>query len=146
MKVVLLQDVKGLGNADEVKEVSEGYAHNFLFPKHLAVIAKEQTLKELNDKKRRQSKEAEEELKDQQELANRLDGLEIMIKEKASDGGVLYAAVGPNKIIQELNKRGLKVDKNQIENKTVKQAGDYSFKIKLHHGLEAEITVRVETL
>lgn len=146
MKVVLLQEVKGLGKIDEIKEVSEGYARNFLFPKHLAVVAKDKALKELNDKKNKQSKEAEEDLKLQQNLAAKLDGLEIVIKEKASEGGVLYAAVGHAKIMQELGKRGIKIDRNQLENKPIKKSGEYSIKAKLRHGLEAEITVRVETL
>lgn len=146
MKVVLLQEVKGLGKMDEIKEVSEGYARNFLFPKHLAVIAKEKALKELNEKKMRQSKEAEHDLKMQQDLAARIDGMEINIKEKASEGGALYASIGHAKIMQELGKRGFKLDRKQLENKTIKKAGEYPIKVKLHHGLEAEITVRVETL
>lgn len=146
MKVVLLQAVKGLGKIDEIKEVNEGYARNFLFPKHLAVIAKEKALKELSDKKIRQSKEAEEDLKMQQTLAAKLDGVEIVVKEKASESGILYAAVGQAKIMQELGKRGIKIDRNQLENKSIKKSGEYPIKIKLRHGLEAEITVRVETL
>lgn len=146
MKVVLLQEVKGLGKADEIKEVSEGYARNFLFPKHWAVIAKDKTLKELSDKKLKQSKDAEADLKLQQDLAAKLDGIEINIKEKASEAGVLYAAVGQAKIMQELAKRGIKIEKNQLENKTIKKSGEYAVKVKLRHGLEAEITVRVETL
>ncbi len=146
MKVVLLQEVKGLGKADEIKEVSEGYARNFLFPKHWAVIAKDKALKELSDKKVKQSKDAEADLKMQQDLAAKLDGVEIHIKEKASEAGVLYAAVGQAKLMQELNKRGLKIERTQLENKTIKKAGEYPVKVKLRHGLEAEITVRVETL
>ena len=146
MQVVLLQDVKGIGKTDEIKDVSEGYARNFLFPKHLAVVAKDKALKELADKKHKQTKEAEMDLKEQQDLAAKLDGLDFAIKEKASEAGVLYAAVGAVKILQELNKRGIKVEKNQIENKIIKKAGDYTIKIKLRHGLEAEISVRVETL
>ena len=146
MKVVLLQDVAGIGRADDIKEVSEGYARNFLFPKHMAVVAKDKALKELSDKKVKQAKDAEMDLKEQQDLAGRLDGFDITIKEKASEAGVLYAAVGATKILQELNKRGVKIEKSQVENKIIKKAGDYTVKIKLRHGLEAEISVRVETL
>lgn len=146
MKVVLLQEVKGLGKTDEIKEVNEGYARNFLFPKHLAVVAKDKALKELSDKKIKESKEAEADLRMQQDLAAKLDGIEINIKEKASDAGVLYAAVGHAKIMQELGRRGIKIDRNQLSNTTIKKAGEYPIKVKLRHGLEAEITVRVEIL
>lgn len=146
MKVVLLQEVKGLGKADEIKEVNEGYARNFLFPKHWAVIARDKALKELSDKKLKQSKDAEADLKMQQDLAAKLNGVEIHIKEKASDAGVLYAAIGHAKIMQELGRRGIKIERNQLGNTTIKKAGEFPVKVKLRHGLEAEITVRVETL
>lgn len=146
MKVVLLQDVKGIGKADEIKEVAEGYARNFLFPKHLAVVALDKNIRELKDRKQKEAKDAEVELREQQSLADRLNGMELVIKEKASDAGVLYAAVGPQRIHQELTKKGIKLEKSQVENKTIKTAGENSFKVKLRHGIETKIAVRVETL
>ncbi len=146
MKVVLLQDVKGIGKADEIQDVSEGYARNFLFPKHLAVQALDKNIKELSDRKRKESKEFERELNESQGLAGRLDGLEIFIKEKASEAGVLYASVGAQRLAQELHKHGFKIEKNQIENLSIKKAGEYTINIKLNHGLEAQIVVRVETV
>lgn len=146
MKVVLLQDIKGMGKIDEIKEVNEGYARNFLFPKHLAVLASEKNIRELNERKHKEAKKSEYELQNLQELADRLNGLEIVLKEKVSEAGILYAAVGQQRVANELNKRGIKLDKNQIENVTIKKAGEYSVKIKLSHGLEAEVTLRVETL
>lgn len=146
MQVVLLQDVKGVGKGDEIKEVSEGYARNFLFPKHLAVQALDKNIKELGERKRKESKESERELQELQGLAGRLDELEIVVKEKASDTGILYASVGPQRLAQDLQKRGFKVTKNQIQNLNIKKAGEYRVKVKLNHGLEAQITVRVETL
>lgn len=145
MKVVLLQDVKGIGKADEIREVSEGYARNFLFPKHLAVQALEKNIRELSDRKRKESKESERELQELQGLAGRLEGLEILVKEKSSEAGVLYASVGQQRLAQELHKRGFKIEKNQIENLSIKKAGEYMVNIKLNHGLEARIVVRVET-
>ncbi len=146
MQVVLMQDVKGVGKTDEIKEVSEGYARNFLFPKHLAVQALEKNIKEVSERKRKESRESERELQELQGLAGRLDDLELLIKEKASETGVLYASVGPQRLSQELNKRGFKIDKNQIQNLNIKKAGEYSVGVKLSHGLEGQITVRVETL
>jgi len=146
MQVVLLQDVKGVGKADEIKEVNEGYARNFLFPKHFAVQALDKNIKELGDRKRKETKESERELQELQGLAGRLDGFEISIKEKSSEAGILYASVGPQRLAQELNKRGFKIEKNQIENLNIKKSGEYTVNVKLNHGLEAQIRVSVETL
>ncbi|MFA6547909.1 MAG: 50S ribosomal protein L9 [Candidatus Magasanikbacteria bacterium] len=146
MKVVLLQDVKGVGKADEITEVSEGYARNFLFPKHLAVHALEKNIKELSERKHKEVKSAEKELKELQSLAGRLDGVEIVVKEKASEAGILYASIGSQRLAQELHKRGFKIEKNRIENLNIKKSGEYKVKVKLNHGLEAQIMVRVETL
>ncbi len=146
MKVVLLQDIKGVGKTDEIKEVNEGYARNFLFPKHFAVQALNKNIKELDDRKRKEAKESERELQELQGLAGRLDGFEILIKEKASEGGILYASIGPQRLVQELNKRGFKIEKNQIKNLNIKKAGEYTVNIKLNHGLEAQVRINVETL
>lgn len=146
MQVILLQDVKGVGNADQIKDVSEGYARNFLFPKHLAIQVSNKVLHELAAKKIRLAKEEESVLHEQQDLAEKIDTIGLYLKEKASEAGVLYAAVGPQRISQELYKKGIKINKNQIENKMIKEAGEHRFKVKLPHGLEAELSVVVETL
>jgi large subunit ribosomal protein L9 len=144
MKVALLQNVAGLGKADEIKNVSDGYARNFLFPKHLAVQVNDHVLNEIKVRKNKADKEVELDLKEQQNLASRLDGIELVIKEKASATGVLYASVNPQKISTELAKLKFNIDKSQIENKQVKEAGSYEYKIKLRHGLEPRINVVVE--
>ncbi len=146
MKVVLLQNISGMGKVDEIKEVNEGYAHNFLFPKHLAVQASEKNIRELNERKRKEAKNSEYELRGLQELAEHLNNIEIVFKEKASETGVLYAAVGQQRVVDELSKRGIKLNKNQVENLMIKKAGECSVKIKLNHGLEAELSLRVEIL
>lgn len=143
MKVVLLQKVPDLGNLDEIKEVADGYARNFLFPKHLAVQASAQVLAQRSAKHKRLAKEVENELHTEQSLAARVDGLEIEIKEKASDKGQLYAAVTATRIANELKKMGLAVNKEQIIGGPFKEAGEYPVKIKFRHNLEVEITVIV---
>lgn len=141
MRVILIADVPGLGRVDDVKDVAEGYAANFLFPRHLAVLASAKTLKELSDVRQRREKEAERELKDLQSLASRLDGLPLVFTEKINEAGLLYAAIGPQKIADALNKHGFEVNKNQIESKPFKQPGEYAVAVKLKHGLEAGINL-----
>jgi len=143
MKVVLIQNVPGLGKIDEIKDVAEGYARNFLFAKNLAIPATSKALGDIESRHARKVKEYERDLKDQQALAGKIDGWEINMTEKASAGGMLYAAIGPQKISDIMKKSGFLIDKNQISLKPIKEAGEYKAKIKLRHGLEAEITVFV---
>ncbi len=141
MKVILLQKVPGLGDIDQVKEVADGYARNFLFPRHLAVQATATTLADMAAHKKKEAKQAERDLHEQQTLAEKLEGLAIEIKEKVSEKGQLYAAVGPARVVTELAKRGLTVERNQIQMKPIKEAGEFEALVKLRHGLEATVNI-----
>jgi len=143
MKVILLQDVGDLGRVDEVKEVADGYARNFLFARHLAVPASQSLIAERDTRKVRQARHAEKDLQEQQTMAERLEGYELEISAKASESGQLYAAVGPQKVAEALQNKGFNVQKNQISMKSIKEAGEHEATIKLGHGLESNITVVV---
>lgn len=143
MKVVLLQKVPGIGDIDDVKEVADGYARNFLFPQHLAVQASVSVISQIAAHKKKVGKEAENDLREQQSLADRLDGLTIEIKEKVSDKGLLYAAVGPQRLVEELKKRGIVVTKAQIAMKPIKEEGEFTVPVRLRHGLEASVSIIV---
>ncbi len=146
MKVVFIQNVPKIGKIDDIKEVSEGYARNFLFAKNLAVPATPKMLAEIKARKTKQVKNVEEELRHQQELAEKLDGHEVVIKEKTSAVGALYASVGPQKISEVLKKTGFNVDKNQIVMKPIKDVGQFSAKVKFSYGLESEIHIVVSKI
>lgn len=141
MRVILLKAVKGLGKPDDVKDVAEGYARNFLFPNNLAVQATDKAVKEIGDAKKRVEKKTAEDLHIQQSLAGQLDGVEVEINEKANEKGILYAAVTPQKISVALKKIGFVVSDSQIQVRSLKNTGSFPVKIKFGHGLEAEITV-----
>lgn len=146
MKVILLKKVSGLGNVDDVKEVADGYARNYLFPNNLAVQATSFSEKERENRKERLVKKAVTDLNVQQQLASELEGLEIEILEKANENGVLYAAVSPQKIVKSLQKLGYKVTPEQVQAKPIKEIGEKRVVLKLGHGLEAEITVIIQPL
>ena len=114
MQVIFIQNVAGIGKIDDVKEVSEGYARNFLFAKNLAVPATKQLLVDLKSRQTRKVKDDEKELRDQQSVADKLEGFELILKEKIGSGGTLYAAVGPQKIAEALGRKGFKINKDQI--------------------------------
>jgi large subunit ribosomal protein L9 len=146
MKVILLQKVAGVGEAEEVKEVADGYARNFLFPHHLAVQASSSAVHDLGTKQKKRSKDAEIELHQQEQLAGQLDGLEIEIKQKVNDQGLLYAAVGSQKVAEVLKQMGYEVDKQYIETPSIKELGEFKVRVHLRHGLEAELLVHVNPL
>lgn len=146
MKVILLQNVPNVGKLDEVKEVSEGYARNFLFPRHLAVQASPKALKDITAHQDRLKKDTEKELQREQAVAARLDGFEIVFKEKASDKGALYAAVTPTKIADQLVAKGFAVTKDAIKVKPIKECGTFPATVAMGHGLEAHIHITVSKI
>ncbi|OGH68327.1 MAG: 50S ribosomal protein L9 [Candidatus Magasanikbacteria bacterium RIFCSPLOWO2_02_FULL_44_11] len=141
MKVILVQDVKGVGRAEEVKEVADGYARNFLFPHHLAIPASGKAIADITAKHHRQDKQVKNDLKREQALASKIDGFELDLQEKANEQGVFYAAVTPEKIAAALDKVGYKVKLDKIVTKPIKKPGAYQIKILFSHGLESTITV-----
>lgn len=143
MQIILIQNVSGLGKIDEVKEVNDGYARNFLFAKNLAAPATTRMLADLTARKHKQVKASEQELREQQSMADKLEGLEVEFKEKAEKNGALYAAVGPQKLADALAGKGFKINKDQILMNPAKGAGEHKAKIKFKHGLEANLTVIV---
>ena len=146
MKVIFLQDVPRVGKKYDVKEVNDGYATNFLFPNHLAISASPKSLSDLKNDRARRAKASEEELKTQQSLASRLDGLPVTITEKTNEAGFLYAAVTAQKISDALKKMGFDVSKNDITVKSIKEPGEYGARVKLRHGLEAKLSLVVTAI
>lgn len=145
MKVILLQDIENIGKKYEIKEVKDGYARNFLFPKKLARIADKKTLAWLEMQKEIQSQKQEEELKNIQDFASQIDGLELVIPVKVEEEtNQTFGSVNSQKIAEKLKESGFNIKKNQILLETpIKEPGEYPIKIKLDHNLESEIRVIV---
>lgn len=147
MKVILLQNIDNLGKKYEVKKVKAGYAKNFLIPKGLAKEATKENLEWLKIQKEKESEKAEKELKEFQALASKLDGQEITFNLRIGEDNKLFGSVNTLKICQELEDLGFKIKKSQIELASpIKELGEFPLKIKLPHGLEAEIRVIVEKM
>lgn len=145
MKVIFLKDVKGTAKKGEIKEVSDGYARNFLMKQGLAIMATDAELKKIDGQAKKKAKQMESDLAEQQKKAARLDGGEMEIYAKVSAGGTLYAAINDEKLVQFIKKElGVKVEAKQIKLKNpIKELGDYDVKIIFSHGLEADIKVTV---
>ena len=144
MRVIFLQDVDKVGKKYEVKEVKDGYARNFLIPNNLAKIATREVLKWLEVQKEIEEKKAEEELKKIQELASKIDGVEIIISVKIGDKEQLFEKITPQKISEKLKELGFEIHKNQINlPQPIEELGEFPVKIKFKHNLEPEITIIV---
>lgn len=145
MKVVFLQDVHGSGKKDEIKNVSDGYARNFLLKKNLAKQIDDIGIKALKEKEEKEKRKMAFELKESQKMAEKLDGEDVSISGKVNDKGVLYAAIKPEEIAEAIQKEyKLSVSPEQIiiEN-PIKELGEHIVTIEFKHGLEAELTVFV---
>ncbi|MCK4520392.1 50S ribosomal protein L9 [Candidatus Parcubacteria bacterium] len=144
MRVILLQDIEKIGKKYEIKEVADGYARNFLMPKGLVKLATEKNLKWLSVQKETLEKKSEEELKNIQDTATKIDGLEITITVKTGKEKQLFESITAQKISDKLKELGFEIKKSQIDLKEpIKEIGEYPIKIKLEHNLEAEIRVIV---
>lgn len=146
MKVIFLQDVENVGKRDEVKDVAEGYARNFLFPRALAELADDRALTMLEERKVRRQREAEEELKRAQALAQQLDGLELKFVQRAGEDGKLFGSVTKAMITEKINELGHgEIKKEAVGlDEAIKEVGEYPIAISLEHGLEANVRVVVE--
>ncbi len=145
MKVILLQNVKGLGKKDDMVEAAEGYARNFLIPKKLAVLADNKAQNELKGRVSSQQFKIEEERKAAKALAEKLNSTVVKIRSASGADGRLYGAVTSKDIAEALAKEhGITVDKRKLEiADTIKNYGTYSVTVKLYTDVSAKFTVVV---
>jgi len=144
MKVIFLQDVKGQGKKGEIKEVSEGYARNFLLPKGVVQIATEGAKKTLNQQVASAQKKKDNEKKEAQELAARLSELTLIIKAKAGEGGRLFGAITSKQISEALEQQKISVDKRKIElEEPIRALGVTKVTVKLYPDVKGTLSVQV---
>lgn len=144
MKVVLKQDVKGLGKKGELVNASDGYARNFLFPKNLAVEANAQNMTELKNREQAAKYKIETDTAEAKKNAERMSGKTISLTAKAGQNGKLFGSITAKEIAEKIEKEfGIKTDKRKITVEDIKQFGTYEFEIKLYTGVSAKLFVRV---
>lgn len=144
MKVILLQDVKGLGKKGELCNASDGYARNFLFPKKLAVEADNTALNDLKNRESAAAHHKQEEIDAATETAKKLDGKSVKIFAKAGSNGKLFGSVTSKEIAAEIKKTlGIEIDRKKMNVADIKNFGEYTAEIKLYKGINAKITVVV---
>lgn len=146
MKVILLQDVKSLGKKDDVVDVSDGYAKNFLFTKKLGVEANSKNLNDLKLKKANDEKVAAQNLQDAKELADLIAEKTVVVRLKAGEGGKTFGSVSNKEISEEAKaQHGLEIDKKKIViSDPIKSIGTYEVTVKLHPKVTGTLKVKVE--
>ena len=145
MKVILRQDVKGVGKAGAIAEVAEGYARNYLLPRGIAQEATAGNLTQIAGRKAAAAKRDEKLLAETKELAMRIEAQPVQVTAKAGERGKLFGAVTNTQIAEALNAlHGADIDRHKIEIvETIKATGDHPGIVRLPLGVQARITIRV---
>ncbi|BDG49230.1 MULTISPECIES: 50S ribosomal protein L9 [Parageobacillus] len=145
MKVIFLKDVKGKGKKGEIKNVADGYANNFLFKQGLAIEATPANIKALEAQKRREQRQAEEELAKAKELKEKLEQITVQLTAKAGEGGRLFGSITSKQIAEALQtQHQIKIDKRKIElEDAIRSLGFTNVPVKLHPEVTATLKVHV---
>ena len=143
MKIILKEDVSGLGYKDDVVEVKNGYGRNYLIPTGKAVIATPSALKVLAENQRQRAHKLAKIKADAEALAAQLKDLKLTIGAKTSETGTIFGSVNSLQIADALEKLGFNVDRKLIEIEPVKEVGNYIANVKLHKEVSVEIPFEV---
>lgn len=146
MKIILKQDIAKLGFTNDVIEVKNGYARNYLIPKGYAIQATEQNIKILNEVLKQKAHKAEKIKNDAEEIAAKLDGLSLKIGAKAGTSGKIFGSVNSMQVADALkDQAGVEIDRKKIvvDGDNIKELGEYTATINLHREVKAEIKFEV---
>lgn len=146
MKVIFLQDVKGQGKKGEIKEVSDGYAINFLIKKGYAI---KQTEGSLNKLKEENKKNKELDFKKREEaklMKEKLEKITLRFPVKSSKDSRMFGSISTKQIKEELQKQGFNIDKKQIESKTINSLGMHIVTITLYKDIVCNLKVHTESV
>ena len=145
MKVIFHEDVKGQGKKGELKEVSDGYARNYLLPRKLASEATADNINALKLKEKAQAAQIDKEQAQAEENAKKLGGVQVIIKAKAGNAGKLFGAVTSQEISDALKAQfDIDIEKNKIvQAEPIKTFGSFSVKAKLGYEVSGTINVLV---
>lgn len=145
MKVILLQDIKGVGKKDQVIQASDGYARNFLFPKNLALEANAGNMSKLKAKQDVAKRKKEQEKAEAEQIAEKFKKTILEIKVKSGENGRIFGGVTAKEISEELEKQhNIKVDKKKIIlDSSIKNLGTVNVKVKLFEGVVGNLRVKV---
>lgn len=144
MKVILTEEIRGLGTRGDVVTVKDGYARNYLIPKNLAQEATKGNLNAIEHQRRKWALLAQEEKTAAQKQADSVKGVKIQIEKRVGEHGHLFGSVTANEIADALLEKGIEVDKRRIElSSPIKNVGVHDVEVRLHRDVSASIQVEV---
>lgn len=145
MEVILLQDVKALGKKGEIVKVNDGYARNFILPKKLGLEANAKNLNDLKLQKKREEKEAAEELARAKELAVKIEERPVTLTMRTGEGGRTFGTISTKEVAQAAKEQlGLDIDKKKMKlDEPIKTLGTHIITVRLHKDVNAKLTVKV---
>ena len=148
MKVILKQDIKGVGKKDQIINAADGYARNYLLPRGLAVPADTGNLNNLAAKNKAEAAKKERNLENSKKLAEELKSKVLTIQVKAGSNGKLFGGVTSKEISEALkNQLNVEIDKKKIVlNEVIKQEGVFTVDLKLQEGVNAQVKVHVKAI
>ena len=145
MKVILLQDVKGVGKKDTIVNAADGYARNFLFPQKLAVEATPGAMKGIEKMRKAEAEREAERRAQATATAESLRGKVINMSVKTGSQGRLYGSITSAEVAAELKKQhGVDIDKRDIKCENIRTVGDVSIEVRVYKDINAKMTVHVE--
>lgn len=144
MKVILTDEIRGLGTRGDIVTVKDGYARNFLIPKKLAREATTGNLKSIEQEKKKWALLAQQEREQAQKAADAVKGVKVTIQKRVGDTGQLFGSVTANEIADALVAKGVQVEKRRIElDHPIKSLGVHDVEVRLHRDVTAHIQVEV---
>lgn len=145
MKVILKDNIKGIGKKNEVINASDGYARNFLFPKNLAVEATPENMQKLNSQNQAKQYRKDQEKEQAQEIAKKLEKITVEIKVQAGENGKIFGSVSSKEVSESLEKQyKIAIDKKKIEIKEpIKVLGARTVDARLFEGVIGKIKINV---
>lgn len=144
MKVILIDEIHGLGTRGDVVQVKDGYARNYLLPKNLAREATPGNLKAIEHERKKWAQLASQEKDAAQKIAERVSGTKIEIHKRVGESGTLFGSVTASEIADALHKQGFEVEKRRVElEHPIKTLGMHDVEIRLHKEVTAKVQVEV---
>lgn len=144
MKVILIDEIRGLGSRGDVVQVKDGYARNYLFPKKLAREATPGNLKAIEQERKKWALLSQQEKEAAQAAAERVQDVKITLHKRAGETGTLFGSVTANEIADALHAQGIEVDKRRVElSHPIKTTGTHDVDVRLHRDVSAHIQVEV---
>lgn len=145
VKVILKEAIKGIGKKDEIVEVKDGYANNFLLNLNKAVLATPENINKLKSKDEKTKRVHDNEVKKAEEIKNIIDSKVITLKVKAGENGKVFGSIGGKEIAEAVKVQlGVEIDKKKISSDSrMKELGQHEVEVKLHHEVKAKIKVKL---